>query len=289
MNQRKISYAIAVNNRQVFERNFLASPALSVPPEHEILVQQHFASAAKAYNDAIDKCRHDLIVFAHQDIILPESWLSQVTEALDHLDVKDPKWGVLGCYGKSADGKGWGHLYSSGRGVFGGPFKEPVPVQTLDEIVLILRRSSGLRFDERLPHFHLYGSDICLTAAKRGMRSYAISAFCIHNTHQYLVLPKEFYECCRHVKRIWKDALPIQTTCIAISQSGLPIHIRRFREKLLRLRGKTVGALRLDDPLVLLEQFKLPAQEFSVGAGLSMTTRVGLAMRKLVDRGQTSQ
>ena len=70
-------------------------------------------------------------------------------------------------------------------------------VQTLDEIVLILKKSSGLRFDDSLPHFHFYGTDICLRAAQRGMRSYAISAFCVHNTHQTLVLPEEFYECCQ--------------------------------------------------------------------------------------------
>jgi len=57
-----------------------------------------------------------------------------------------------------------------------------VTVQTLDEIVLIFRRDSGLSFDETLPHFHFYGTDICMRAAEQGRQCYAISAFCVHNT-----------------------------------------------------------------------------------------------------------
>lgn len=239
-----ITFAVAVNNREVLKNNFLASPILRGPGNHEVLAQEGFSSAAKAYNDAIDRSNNDLIVFVHQDVFLPESWLRQVTLALDWLQRADLRWGVVGPYGKTADGRGWGHVYSSGRGVIGEPVERPAPIQTLDEIVLILRKSSGLRFDEHLPHFHLYGADICLAAAKKGMRSYAISAYCIHNTQQNLVLPKEFYECCAHFKRTWKDSLPIQTTCIKLTRFNLPLFRRRIQEAGLRLRGKELGAVR---------------------------------------------
>jgi hypothetical protein len=252
---RHITFAVAVNSRQLFNDNFLASPCFRLPQHYQLLVQNDFSSAALAYNDAIEKSDNDLIVFSHQDIFLPELWLSQLECALDYLTVNDPEWGVLGCYGKTVDGRGWGHLYSSGRGVIGEPFERPVPIQTLDEIVLILRRSSGLRFDEQLPYFHLYGADICLSAAKMGRTSYAISAFCIHNTVQTLVLPTEFYCCCGHIRRVWKDRLPIQTTCVRITRFNVSLYERRLREACLRLRGKAVGALRVNDPRRLLEEF----------------------------------
>ncbi len=233
------------------------SPCLRGPHKYEILSQEGYTSAAKAYNDAIGKSNNDLIVFAHQDIFFPETWLPQLTRALDWLQTADPGWGVLGSYGKTIDGRGWGHVYSSGRGIIGAPLEHPVPIQTLDEIVLILRKSSGLRFAERIPHYHLYGADICLAAARQGMTSYAISAFCIHNTQQNLVLPKEFYVCYRALRRIWKEQLPIQTTCIRISKSSLPMYVRKAQESYLRyIRRKQVGAYRQDSIQSLREQLE---------------------------------
>ncbi len=252
---RNVTFAVAVNNREVFDNNFLASPCLRGSHDHQILVRENFNSAAKGYNTAIDLASHDLIVFCHQDILLPETWLSELERALKHLEIEDPNWGVLGCYGETLNDNGRGHIYSSGLGTMGQPFDHPAPVQTLDEIVLILRKSSGLRFDEGLPHFHLYGTDICLRAAAMGMKSYAISAFCLHNTHQSLVLPKEFYECCRHVKHVWKDYLPIQTTCIRITRFNVPLYRRRLGELYLRcIRRKEIGGTRAQNPQRLFEE-----------------------------------
>jgi hypothetical protein len=249
-----ITFVIAVNNREVFEQNFLASPCLKLSLDHQILIQENFTSAAEAYNDAIDRSANDLIVFCHQDVILPNVWLSQLQRSVEDLSTSDPKWGVLGSYGNTQNGSGWGHVYSSGEGTIGDPLERPAVVQTLDEIVLILRRSSGLRFDNSLPHFHFYGTDICLRAAKRAMKSYAIPGFCIHNTNQTLVLPHEFYECYSHIKRVWKEYLPIQTTCIKITKFNIPAYIRRVRECHLRyVRHTKFGGTRVEDPLALLQ------------------------------------
>lgn len=252
-----ITFVIAVNDRELFRRNFLASPCLVQPHPHEILVQEGFSSASTAYNNAIDHARNDLIVFCHQDILLPENWLVQLEEALDYLQTEDPHWGVLGSCGATQDGRGWGHVYSSGRDVIGEPFERPVPVQTLDEIVLVLRRSTGLRFDDALPHFHFYGADICLRAAARGMNSYAVSTFCIHNAQQTFVLPGEFYEACRHLKRTWREYLPIQTTCVRITRCNVAVYSRRLREFYLKyIQHRELGGARVEDPLLLLREIK---------------------------------
>ena len=254
--QRPITFGVATyGTGEVLESNFLASPCLREPHPHQILVQRDYVAASRAYNDAIDRAENDLIVLVHQDVILPEPWLWQLACAIDQLEASDPKWGVLGCYGMERDGIGCGCIYSPGRGLIGTPLARATPVQTLDEIVLILRKSSGLRFDDCLPHFHLYGADICLRAAKMGMRSYAIPAFCIHNAHQYLVLPDEFYACCRHIRHVWKDALPIQTTCLKITRLNLPAHRRRLQEVYLRhVRHKAFLAPRAEDISQLLRQ-----------------------------------
>jgi hypothetical protein len=250
-----ITFVIAVNSQNIFQNNFMASPCFRGSHPHQVLVQTGFPSAAKAYNDAIDRSTNDLIVFAHQDILFPETWLSDLRRALDSLQETDPRWGVLGCYGEALQEGGRGYIYSGGLGIMGKPFNSPAPVQTLDEIVLILKKSTGLRFDEDLPNFHFYGADICMAAAAQGLSSYAISAFCIHNTEQYFVLPKEFYQSYRYMKRKWKKFLPIQTTCVRMTGSDLPMYLKRIREVYLRfVRRKSVSAMRLSDGGKLLNE-----------------------------------
>jgi hypothetical protein len=234
-----ISFAVAnYGTDEILKNNFLASPCLRAPHDHQILIQQDFVSAALAYNDAIDRAKNDLVIFAHHDLILPEAWLCHLSQALEAIELIDPAWGVLGCWGVTREGEFRGHIYSSGLGILGRPFSHPERVQTLDEIILIFRKSSGLRFDASLPNFHMYGSDLCLRAATKGMASYVIPAFCIHNTNRYLVLPDEFYESCLYVRRVWKKALPIQTSCTRITKFNIPLFRKRFTSRLRKMYQK---------------------------------------------------
>lgn len=253
--------AIAPDRRDLLQENLLASPAFENPHTNQIIVQEDFPSAAKAYNDAIDKSHNDLMVFLHSDIILPQQWIADLQRALSYLDRDDPEWGVLGSYGETLDDNGRGYIYSSGLGIIGKPFERPQRIQTLDEIVLILRKSSGLRFDEALPHFHMYGTDICMTAEQVGRRNYAVSTFCIHNTQPGLVLADEFYECYRYMKRKWKKCLPIQTTCIRITRFGLGLYTRRLLEAYLRyIRRKTYTGSRAMNIAQLLRDVDMRRQ-----------------------------
>lgn len=252
-----ITFVTAANSREILQKNLLASPCLQSEHAHQILVQEGFASAAKAYNAAIEKSDNDLLVFLHQDVILPNGWLDDLRSAIAQLDSFDPNWGVLGCAGQTHDNQLQGYIYSQGLGIIGEPFQRPAPVQTLDEIVLIFRKSSGLRFDDTLPGFHMYGTDICMAAAARGMRNYAISAFCVHNTVFNLVLPKEFYDCYKYVRRTRQRFLPIQTTCVRITRFGLPMYIRRLREFcLVNVCNKRVAIQRESEPQKLLKALR---------------------------------
>jgi len=247
-------FAVAVNDRTILNRNFLASPALGETAGCELRLQENYLSAAKAYNDAIDASSSELMIFLHQDVYLPSGWLSRLKTCIDSLDRKDPKWGIAGCWGVTQEGKGFGHLYTTGLGVLGSAFDNPKPVQTLDEVVLIMRRSSGLRFDEGLPNFHFYGAHLCMAAAARGRRSYAISAFCIHNSNYLRVLPREFYGCYGYVKNSWRLDLPIHTSCIRISEFDTEMRLRQLTE-LIRYRAffrSPISAPRVQDPAALL-------------------------------------
>lgn len=244
---RNLTFAVAVNDREILESNLLASPCLQ-SREPQVLLQRQFPSAATAYNDAMRRSVNDLIVFCHQDIFLPEGWLEELDRAIAWLTVNDPEWSVLGCIGMTADGEMRGQVYSSGLGVIGTKIHAPAVVQTLDEIVLILRISSRLQFDEALRHFHFYGADICLRAQARGGKCYAVPAFCVHNTQHNLVLPKEFYDGYGHVKQTWESVLPIHTTCISITRSDLPLYQKRIHEAYHRyIRRNEVHGRRVVD------------------------------------------
>jgi len=240
----------------VLQRNFLASPCLREAHPHQIIVKEGYASAGKAYNDAIDWSQNDLMVFLHSDIILPEQWLADLERALQWLEREDPSWGVIGTYGETLDDHGRGYIYSSGLGIMGKPFDQPAEIQTLDEIVLIFRKSSGLRFDPSLPNFHMYGTDICMAAHDAGRKNYAISAFCIHNTQPGLVLGQDFYQCYWYVQKKWKKYLPIQTTCVRITRNNAAMYRRRLGEtylKYLRPDKKFGGNRRPDVPQLMAD------------------------------------
>lgn len=260
-----ITFVTATNNDEILRNNFMVSSCFLGNDDHQILIQRGFSSAAKAYNDAIARSRNDLIVFAHQDVLFPKSWLSDLRSAMHSLERTDPKWGVLGCYGETLNDNGRGYVYSPYAGILGKSFDRPALVQTLDEIVLIIRKSSGLKFDQDLPHFHFYGTDICMAARERGMNSYAISALCIHNSHQNLVLPKEFYQGCEHIRGRWRQFLPIQTTCARITRSNFHIYKRRLHDAYLRnIRRQETGATRVQDGRKLLADLERLLPETAV-------------------------
>lgn len=254
-----LTFVVLASDQEILRQNLLASPCLKDPNPHQVIIQQGYDSASRAYNAALLQAANEVVVFIHQDVYLPRFWIADLESSLRQLAIVDPDWGVLGCWGVRQNGKGFGYLYTPGQEVIGAPLHSPARVQTLDEVVLIVRRSSGLRFNEKVPGFHLYGTEICLEAARMGMRSYAISAFCVHNSRQHFRLPPEFYACYREVKRLCREFLPIQTSCIRITQFDGAMWWRRIKENssffARRASRKELGP-RAADPLMILGRLR---------------------------------
>ena len=243
---------VASNSDQVLQSSLLASPDLK--EGFEISVQRGFRSAAAAYNDGIASTTSDVMIFVHQDVYLPAGWRQRLDRALEWLDANDPRWGVLGLFGVEKNGAGQGHVYSTGlRRVIGEFFEGARRVETLDEVMLILRRNSGLRFDESLHGFHLYGGDICLMAETRGLKNYAISACAVHNTNGIRFLPRAYWKIFFQMRTKWRARLPVQTPCMPIT-SGCGAALRyAVRRPLWLLRhGASIGA-RVTDPKAVWE------------------------------------
>ena len=246
-NPLKWTVVAAVNNDAVLKTCLLNSPAVS--RANEVILQKGYSSAALAYNAALRKAATDVVVFVHQDVFLPAGWEDKLQRALNWLYKNDPQWAVAGIWGVKASGGRSGHLYCVGLGqVLGDEYEGAVEVQTLDEVLLIVRKSSQLKFDENLPGFHLYATDICLEAQRRGLRCYAISAFCVHNTNGYALLPREFWKNYLALRRKWRTRLPVTTPCIEIRASCWPaIRMNLVQWKNIVLRKDKPGR-RVADP-----------------------------------------
>jgi hypothetical protein len=253
----QLTFVVAVNDRRILNSNLLASPCLQGEHGHQVLLQEGYASAALAYNAALAFAKNEIVVFLHQDVFLPDNWMSDLVRSLHILQSSDSNWGLIGCCGIANDRTRIGYLYTPGEGIIGAPFANPTPVRVLDEVVLAVRESSGLTFSEDLPSFHFYGPDICLTAAERRMNCYAISAFCIHNSRQYFEFPREFYACYRYMKRKWRKSLPLQTSCICVSRFDWDLWKRRVKKIISIASGRTLDrGTRVEDPRMLVKHIR---------------------------------
>ena len=78
MTESGFTIVAAVNDRHVLAANLQSSPAMAQAGEHQLLIQEGFSAAALAFNQALDRARHDIVVFLHQDMYLPEGWFDRV-------------------------------------------------------------------------------------------------------------------------------------------------------------------------------------------------------------------
>jgi len=106
----------------------------------------------------------------------------------------------------------------------------------------VVRRSSGLRFDEQLPGFHLYGTDICLQAESRQLGCYIIPAFCLHNANGVTRFPREFWRAWFYLRRKWWQYLPVKTCCTTITKWCTPVAWRLAKELKQSFAPPTAGA-----------------------------------------------
>ena len=205
---------------------FSAEPAL------QVVAIRNCPSAADGLNIGIARAETEWVVCVHQDVWLPEGWDRCVLEQLNEAERRFGPIGVAGVYGVgevitlcdqsqplAAERIGWvvdrGRMLSDGTEL-------PAQVATLDELLLIVRRDAGLRFDPVLG-FHLYGADICLQASEAGLAVVALAAQCHHNSRS-VGLPEAFFASAGVFARKWRHRLPVATPCAIIDRGGI-VHV----------------------------------------------------------------
>lgn len=231
-----ISIVLVYNNERVLNEILLESLKNQTAKFEIITIDNtkgQFKSAAEALNYGAKKARGKYIMFIHSDVELASNkWLEDTEKLLDGLlDL-----GIAGIAGmKDGEKKTFkerkaGYISDCGH-MWGKPFQEPVEVQTLDELLLIMPKSifNKIQFDEKIfDGWHCYGADYCLSVKQKGLKAYVIPAFVYHrslmtNVGQLLEYQQRLYD--KH-KRNYKH---IYMTCGEISWHRLKIrHVSGF-------------------------------------------------------------
>lgn len=232
----------AVDNDHIAQHCLRRSPDIAAGALP--LVEIHGAtSMARAYNQGLEQTQAAIVLFAHQDVYFPRGWLDRAAALLTELTREQPDWMVAGLYGVTADGGHVGRIWDvTLGGEIGQKDFAPTPVESLDELVLILWRDPAFRFDEGLPHFHLYGTDLVQSAWAMGRSAWAVELPVVHNNRPVASLAGGYTLAYNYARRKWRHRLPIQTTVCALTFNPLPLWRVKFRRRNIKGRGALLRA-----------------------------------------------
>lgn len=242
------------NDAQVLSENLMRSPMVRAGGI-SVDVETGARSAASGYNRILDRTAGPFVILAHQDVYLPEGWDRLLAARIAEVAAVDPDWGVIAAYGIGYEGAGWGPVWSTSIGqIVGRVALDPVPIQSADELLIVLRRHEALRFDEDLPHFHFHGLDIVQTALSRGHGAYAAALPLIHNDAFKPRMDENFDRGYNYMRRKWRAVLPLQSPTVKIAWHGLHLRAvkRRMKESFETRQAITENARR--DPVFYAER-----------------------------------
>lgn len=179
-----------------------------------------YSSAARALNAGLEGSSARVVILPHQDVYLPAGFVDNLIAQLARLELVDPQWAVVGCIGIDDSWQVHGQTWSSGmQKLVGSPLADPARVTSVDEMILVVNMSSGVRFDEHLPGFHLYGTEVVVSAANRGLASYVVPMPVIHHSRRLVRLGRDYWGAYRYLRRLWRDRLPVPTLFGGIRRS----------------------------------------------------------------------
>ena len=225
---REIAIIAASNDQDVLQNNLLASPLLrcgNVTPT----IEQGHRSASAAYNAGLSKISAPLAVFVHQDVYIPGNWERSLFSAIDQLETSGQKWGMLGLVGICSDSRIVGRSWSTGIGhEVGARLSRPEKAESVDEMLFVLRTDCGFRFDENLPGYHLYATDMAMIVRQAGYEVYVIDAPVIHNSRPVHYLDRQYAQGYRYMQKKWHGQLPLKTCVIPVTRGGWPLMRNRM-------------------------------------------------------------
>ena len=188
--------------------------------------------AYRGLDRLLSEAQGEYVILCHQDVRIVDDGRPELEARLAELDTIDPTWAVAG----NAGGISAGRLairITDPHGANRHVGQLPAKVMSLDENLLIVKRSSRLSFSRDLSGFHFYGADLCLIADVLGHSAYVIDFHLEHLSGgvkgaSFAVMEDAFRD-------KWSHALRprfLQTTCSLINLAG---------DSLGRMLGRVAG------------------------------------------------
>lgn len=202
----------------------------------------------------MERATAEFLIFTHCDVYFPRLWFQRLEWEMDRLGRIDRDWAVAGISGKTSSDELVGRMWDASlepitHGVYGKELTAPVPIVSTDELAFVVRRGANITFDPQLPNFHLYATDIILTAESKGKRSYGLDMPLIHNAKPQLRLGRDYAQSYRYMVRKWSNRLPVPTPCGTITLNPLALSFRRLRIYYKAFcRPSTYSTRRVEDP-----------------------------------------
>lgn len=204
---RNLSFVTMVTKDELYKENVINS-TYENRNNIEYITVKNSESGASGLNTGVNIANNDIIICCHQDVYFEKGWYEKFNECLDKLDdvKKYGIWGILGFAGTTYDGKMVGT--HSGLGMT----EDITKVQTLDESVLILKKSNNFKFDKGLIYFHMYGTDISLQSYDKNLNVYTLNVPIEHRTKW--TSGHGLIESCTYIVKKWKYKYKIIYTTV---------------------------------------------------------------------------
>lgn len=236
----ELVFVTAVSRVDVLGRYLCQSPCLA-SGRRRLVAHFNATSAADAFNPVMDSIPADAgstwLVWAHQDVFLPDDWDEQFLHALQRAQGAIPKLAVAGVYGVAGSGVNMhraGHVLDRGT-LLREPAVLPCPVDSLDELLFAVRADTRLMLDPTLG-FDLYATDLVLQAQAMGWVAATVDAYCEHWSDTPRVGPisdrlaQRVIRNGRAFEAKWRHRLPVETSWVALNAPG---DVERFVGTLL--------------------------------------------------------
>lgn len=206
-----LTFVACVNDEDQLNSNLLRSPCLGPGSPHQLLMYRGQSSAADGLHAGLSEAVNDLVVLVQQDMYLPRGWDRQFAAQFRVAELRFGALGVAGLFGLRFRQRELAHV---GRIIDRDQLLDydvggPADVDVLDEVLLAVRASSGLRADPSLG-FHLYGADLCFRAQRAGLTNVVLQAPAFHNS--LFARPSLSFQLARlALLESWPDIRPMHT------------------------------------------------------------------------------
>lgn len=176
-------------------------------------------------NQFLNKAKGKYVILVHQDVEFKFDNSEILKDRIEQMNKLDSKWAILGNAGYSDKNinRQFTRITDPGHtNQQDGPF--PAKVSCIDENIMIVKNDLNLMISKNIGHFHLYGADLCLQAARQGYSTYVIDFHILHKSGGFP--NKSFYDTKERFIMQYNNALKIRffrTPCTVLFLSNSKI------------------------------------------------------------------